>query len=497
MAGTYIFLPPSGGTTHWQAPVSTAASLPVTGDLTGTARLVQDTNVIYSFDGATWTPVGALLAPGAASDTNSIDMTITAGVLSAALRISPNAADANYLLVTNNIESTGTVGLRSEISYSSIRGIFSGTAPVSYNSSTGAFSMAAASTSVDGYLTSADWNTFNSKTTGAASSTDNAIARFDGTTGKVLQNSAAFVDDSGNLGLGTASPTSIIHTIASGAKTTAYSGNYFSNTATSGTSSIRKCGVEIQSTGTWNGASATNVGIYVSAVTGGTTNYDAIFNGGGNVGIGTTTPMSKLHLAGVSVGIRIEGTATDQRSWELDTIAGSAIGSSGGIFELIDRNSSTRRLLVGNDHGFQFNNAAGSSIVRILDSGNVGIGTTSPGAQLHVASTATTKIGTIVRAIAAQTANLQEWQNSSGTVLSSVSPAGLFKVGASGAITASTTLEVAGTTGAFLLPRLTSTQRDALTPTAGMCIYNSTTNVPQCYIGGSTNAWTDMMGWGS
>lgn len=40
---------------------------------------------------------------------------------------------------------------------------------------------------------------FDRKADGAASSTDNAIVRFDGTGGKVLQNSTATVDDSGNL----------------------------------------------------------------------------------------------------------------------------------------------------------------------------------------------------------------------------------------------------------------------------------------------------------
>ena len=37
------------------------------------------------------------------------------------------------------------------------------------------------------------------KATGAASSTDNAIARYDGTTGKIIQNSGVIIDDSGNL----------------------------------------------------------------------------------------------------------------------------------------------------------------------------------------------------------------------------------------------------------------------------------------------------------
>lgn len=43
------------------------------------------------------------------------------------------------------------------------RAAISSTSPVSYSSSTGVISMAAASTSADGYLSSTDWNTFNNK----------------------------------------------------------------------------------------------------------------------------------------------------------------------------------------------------------------------------------------------------------------------------------------------------------------------------------------------
>lgn len=39
----------------------------------------------------------------------------------------------------------------------------------------------------------------NAKATGAASSTDNAIARFDGVTGKIIQNSGVTIDDSANI----------------------------------------------------------------------------------------------------------------------------------------------------------------------------------------------------------------------------------------------------------------------------------------------------------
>ena len=61
------------------------------------------------------------------------------------------------------------------------------------------------------------------------------------------------------------------------------------------------------------------------------------------------------------------------------------------------------------------------------------------------------------------------------------------------AITTDATLEVRGTDGAFLPPTLTTAQRDSLTPTAGMQIYNSTTDATENYVSG---AWT-VMGSGS
>ena len=51
-------------------------------------------------------------------------------------------------------------------------------------------------------------------------------------------------------------------------------------------------------------------------------------------------------------------------------------------------------------------------------------------------------------------------------------------------------LELESTTGALLLPRMTTTQRDALTAVNGMIIYNSTTNKFQGYENG---AWTNLI----
>ncbi len=50
-------------------------------------------------------------------------------------------------------------------------------------------------------------------------------------------------------------------------------------------------------------------------------------------------------------------------------------------------------------------------------------------------------------------------------------------------------LEISSTTGALLLPRMTTTQRDALTAVNGMLVYNSTNNVLEAYENGS---WIDI-----
>jgi hypothetical protein len=63
-------------------------------------------------------------------------------------------------------------------------------------------------------------------------------------------------------------------------------------------------------------------------------------------------------------------------------------------------------------------------------------------------------------------------------------------VGDTSALTASVTLEVAGTTGAFLLPRLTTTQKNALTPVNGMMLYDVTLNKAQLYESG---AWMNLV----
>jgi hypothetical protein len=76
----------------------------------------------------------------------------------------------------------------------------------------------------------------------------------------------------------------------------------------------------------------------------------------------------------------------------------------------------------------------------------------------------------------------------SGTNVANVClPNGQVAIGTTSPAT-SAKLDVSSTTGALLPPRMTSTQRDALTAAAGMVIYNTTTSKLQVY----TSSWVDL-----
>jgi endosialidase-like protein/surface protein with Ig-like domain len=147
-------------------------------------------------------------------------------------------------------------------------------------------------------------------------------------------------DDPGGSGILPTDQVDIALSNGATAKNAAFSTLNIANAATSTTGSIIKTGLQISSTGSWTGTGSKNIGLYVSGVNGGTNNYDAIFNGGGNVGVGTTSPLTKLS---------VQGTA--------------------GANDVLNIASST-----------------GASLLYVNAAGNVGIGTTSPLYNLDIES---------------------------------------------------------------------------------------------------------------
>ena len=211
----------------------------------------------------------------------------------------------------------------------------------------------------------------------------------------------------------------------------------------------------------------------------------------GNVGIGTTTPSHKLSVFGGNIEIH-NGGAT----W----LGSDATGGFARTF---------------NGNTFRFISSANAETMRIDNaSGNVGIGTTSPSAQLHSNASGSainygmftidtdnwinffTGTGTAPGASAAGQGALF-WK--SGGVLrlgTSTSTAGagfvdMVRIDTDGNVGIGTTnplakLDITSTTDGVLLPRMTTTQVNAISsPENGLTVYNTTLNT-LCFYNGSS-----------
>lgn len=148
-----------------------------------------------------------------------------------------------------------------------------------------------------------------------------------------------------------------------------------------------------------------------------TTSGSDIYYTTGNVGIGTTTPQYGLHIfksvgsasqniqtadAAGEAAINLENTV---RRWKI-----KATTASGDAFVIRDQTAGQDRFVIGN-------------------TGNIGIGSTSPYAKLSVAGTSIASTTLALRPISGQTANILDVYNTSGVLNTVITAAGSLGVG--------------------------------------------------------------------
>lgn len=187
------------------------------------------------------------------------------------------------------------------------------------------------------------------------------------------------------------------------------------------------------------------------------------------VGAGTQLTFATGNNLTAQVGSRsiLQETVADQT-----TLAHNAYyDGSAWKYVVTSTASAVRQLNGGIGFYVAASGAAGATITNwdttcqkmFLDaSGRVGINETAPGAQLQVNALSASTKGLIVKAFASPTANLTEWQNSSGTVLGSMSGTGSFAVGATAVAQSAFALTgiadgVTGSTsaiGSYIIPTL-------------------------------------------
>ena len=303
---------------------------------------------------------------------------------------------------------------------------------ISSATSTHTFNLPTASATNRGLLSSANWTTFNNKIGGTGAA--NKVAFF--TDAGTLSNNTNFHWDNtnGRLGLGTSSPSANF-TLASAHTTLSTIAFSYTN------SSVTRTTIAATGAQTWNL----------------------------NDGAGTEVGRIAYGTPNSSPGIVIwTGAAGNQNRFN--------IANNGTYFTL------------GYNPAFNLN---------VFSTGNVLISnsTSAPsdaGYRLDVTSTGATNGGIITKGpgTGSTTYSLICTNSGASTTTAALAVRDDSKVGiGTNSVDSGAALEVDGTTGGILFPRLTTTQRDALTPTNGLMIYNTTTSKFQGYAGG---AWVDL-----
>jgi hypothetical protein len=420
------------------------AAFPATGS-TGIIYVAIDTGLIYRWSGSAYVNISASPGSTDAVPEGSLNLYYTTARVDTEFDIRLATKSTSNLTEGSNLYYTTTRA----------RAAISGSAPVSYDNSTGIISMAAATTSVNGYLTSADWTTFNNKQasltfSSGLTNTANTVAN-DLITGKAGGQTI--------IG-GTASSEDLILTSTSN--------------ATKGTIRLAQVGADATSfatqrsseilnyrTSQWTGSAEAKGNFTVQSIPsasantttltvayGGTT-LQSLTNGGTFTNTGTliaqfsdstTTPISgqfRARNSNTTVGNFAAISFHNGNSAQFNVAmvgaritSHAATGSGQLVFATANLASVNNKMCI---------DETGKTLI-----GN-NIGTNTAGAQLEVQGQASS-ITSIFKGNATTPGNLTEWQSSASAILASVSSAGLGSF-AGVTLTDATNIIVGSTTG--------------------------------------------------
>ena len=201
--------------------------------------------------------------------------------------------------------------------------------------------------------------------------------------------------NTGNIGIGTSSPNRLLEIYGS-KDDGSLVGIRLNNSSSSGTYSNVKMGIEFYNSGSYEGAlyADRNSRTYLES---GALNKPLILqNNGGNVGIGITNPVHKLTVSGSGtsntgvLGINVSGSGSF--NWASSAIA-SNLASENNLIHMLGKAESEYNCgyigynfqeLGSSSNFLTFGLHSHDNLLNLTGAGNVGIGTTNPGAKLHI-----------------------------------------------------------------------------------------------------------------
>jgi hypothetical protein len=218
---------------------------------------------------------------------------------------------------------------------------------------------------------------------GPASATDNAVARFDTTTGKLIQNSLTTIDDTGILATSKG-------LIGAGANFTDYPSAQFVSTQSkiSGYGHAYKIGVVGEAQASSSDSNIWGIGVHGRGWTNNATRCAGLEGDAGvtnSADTGTATAIransTSTHSGGLNIGVTIDVSGSSVNNYALYMINGNLFSAAAQTWELVDNSNSA----------LVFNTVGKTGILDIITTnGAEGISTSGT-----LTATGTTSLGTL------------------------------------------------------------------------------------------------------